>query len=737
MKKIYLVLFFSLFALAAYSQSSPSFDVMDFKYDPNDLTARTSGTKVMDQNGELCALIKIETTETGTWFFDVGMLGVRQWEHQNEAHPAEIWVYVPHGVTWITIQHNVFGKVNHYKFPCSIEKGCTYVMKLITGHVEPVIIYTLTQQYLVFNVTPKDATVTVDGEIWPVDSDGRAENQVPIGKKYSYSIEAKDYHTEVGMVEVSDAAKKVEKNIELKPAFGFLIIKGDNGILSEATVRIDKANGTDAISRAVKLSSGQHEVVIAHPKYKTFTRTVTISDGETYELQVALGANFSTVTLKVDDNAEIWVGNEKKGVRSWTGDLVAGEYLIECRKPNHRTSQVKKTITDNMSGEVITLSPPTPINGMLNITSKPSGAKILIDNVEMGETPLQIPAILIGEHTLRLEKKGCAPLAKTIVVEENKILTLDEKLDTGRSMMVKTDRKGDKIYVDGSYIGETPYETPLGFGHHTIRVIRNGVKVEKEVDIYESTKNGQELVFEFGRMITIDTDQKGDLVMVDGENVGISPVSVDLPYGHHTIHAERGKKYADKDIEVNKTGGETSHFLRLHGETASHFVKNGVNFVTLDAAHDLNSLLSYGLTAGSVKKLGWFVTASSNFNFDALDYNKTTDANGLVDGYYPNYNGVTYSTRFSLMGGMVVLMGGPAYFRFGAGYGARYVCKETLSGDRVRVSSDSFAGIDATAGLQFNLKGFTMSLDAVTSGFQSVEVKLGLGYCWKRKAHQR
>jgi len=706
--------------------------VKDFYYAENDLTARTHGTSVEDQNGYLCALIKVETTEKGLWAFDVGMMGVTKTEMQNAAHPAEIWVYVPFGVLWMSIQHEQLGKLDRYRFPCSIEKGCTYVMKLTTAKVIIHLEETIDQQFLVFNVTPKDAIVTVDGEPWPVN-DGRAEKMVKMGK-HDYRIEAQDYHTDVGRVEVNDPNNKVERNITLKPAFGYLKVEGDNALLSQATVYVDKANGSAALKNGMKLGSGEHTVRIIHSKYKPYERTVTISDGETNTLTVNLNANFSTVTLKVDDDAEIYVNGERKGMRSWTDDLEAGSYLIECRKLHHRNSQLQKTITENMSGEVITLDPPTPINGRMVISSVPSGAKILIDGKQVGETPMQLPTILIGEHTLRLEKEGCAPLAKTITIEEGKTLTLNETLDTGRSIMVKTDRSGDKIYVDGNLVGETPRETPLGFGHHTIRVVRNGVKVEKEVDVMESTRNGLDLVFEFGRLITISTDQNGDVVLVDGERVGTSPVNVDLPEGRHSIHAQRDKKYADKDIEVLKEGGETSHSLVLHGETIGDFVKNGVNFVTLDGAYSTAPQFSFGATFGSVKRIGWFVTAASNFNFAAMHSSAAAGSDGLVEGeYYYDYTGESCSTRLSAMAGMVVRVDGPFYLKIGAGYGSRVKSWYTADGSLVKISDDSFSGIDATAGILFNLKGFSFSIDAVTTNFKTVEAKIGLGYCWKRK----
>lgn len=130
MKQTYLLFLLLFIGILAPAQNIA---VADFYYAENDQTARTYGTSMEDQNGNLCALIKVKTTEKGLWTFDVGMLGVRKTEMQNADHAAEIWVYVPFGVTWMSIQHDKLGELDHYRFPCSIDKGCTYVMKLTTG----------------------------------------------------------------------------------------------------------------------------------------------------------------------------------------------------------------------------------------------------------------------------------------------------------------------------------------------------------------------------------------------------------------------------------------------------------------------------------------------------------------------------------------------------------------------------------------------------------------------------
>ena len=720
------ILLVTLLLLALFT-AAQGISVKSFRALPMDMTASSIEGKRLDQNGNVAALIKVVTSETG-FAFEGGTLGIVDTKQKI----GEIWVWVPYGAKKITILHQQLGVLRDYQYPIPIEAERCYEMVLIVGKVIPVVQEAVREQFLVFNVEPKDAMVTVDGVPWPV-VDGVAQKMVEFGS-YEYRVEASDYHTDAGKIKVNDPDNKVVVPVTLRPAFGFLKIEGDQTLLFQASIHVDNSNGSEALREPMRLGSGNHRIRIVHPKYKPYEQVVTILDGETFTKTVNLSANFSTITLKVNDDAEIFVNNESKGVRSWTGDLESGNYLFECRKEGHLASSTRKAITENMSGTTIQLDPPTPINGTLVISSNPPMANIYIDGKPMGETPLRINAILIGQHTLRLEKAGCAPLSKTFTIEEGKTLTLDEKLDTGRSVVVKTDRSGDKIYVDGDLVGESPRETPLSFGHHTIRVVRNGIKVEKEVDIQESTRNGLELCFEFGRLITISTDRQGDVVIVDGEKVGTSPVCVDLPEGKHSIHAQRDKKYADKDIVVLKMGGETAHALVLHGETVGHFVQNGVNFATLDGAYGMAPQLSFGATFGSVKRIGWFVTAASNFSFAAMQSSATAGSDGLVDGdYYYDYTGESCSTRISAMAGMVVRVAGPVYLKLGAGYGSRVKSWYTTDGSLVKISDDSFTGVDATVGILLNLKGFSLSLDAVTTNFKTVEAKVGLGYCWKRK----
>lgn len=111
-----------------------SISVSSFRLLENDLDANTAGTMERDQNGEVAALIKVVTTQTG-FTFDGGALGIVK----TIQKPGEIWVYVPRGLKKITISHPQLGVLRDHYLPMAVASARTYEMILVTGTVETTI----------------------------------------------------------------------------------------------------------------------------------------------------------------------------------------------------------------------------------------------------------------------------------------------------------------------------------------------------------------------------------------------------------------------------------------------------------------------------------------------------------------------------------------------------------------------------------------------------------------------
>ena len=100
--------------------------VESFEKLPMDMKARVA--KVYDVNTQLCALIKIETTEQGFYFQGA--------VEKSEQMVGEIYVFVSPGIRFLTITHQKFGVIRNYEFPQTIESGVVYRMKLLTEEKE-------------------------------------------------------------------------------------------------------------------------------------------------------------------------------------------------------------------------------------------------------------------------------------------------------------------------------------------------------------------------------------------------------------------------------------------------------------------------------------------------------------------------------------------------------------------------------------------------------------------------
>ena len=98
--------------------------VTSFNRMETDITARVT-TPRKDQNGEVCALIRIVTTIKDL-MFEPDALGIAARENKT----GEIWLYVPRGARRISIMHDKFGVLRNYFYPDIIDKGTVYEMEI-------------------------------------------------------------------------------------------------------------------------------------------------------------------------------------------------------------------------------------------------------------------------------------------------------------------------------------------------------------------------------------------------------------------------------------------------------------------------------------------------------------------------------------------------------------------------------------------------------------------------------
>ena len=462
------IICYSFFIFQAIIGQAQTFSVSSFKLLDTDLTANTDGTMEIDQNGETAALIKVVTTQTG-FTFDGGALGIVK----TVQKPSEIWVYVPRGLKKISISHPQLGMLRDYYLNVPIEAARTYEMILISGQVQTTIKQTSNNQYLVINVSPTDAIVELDNEVIPT-SNGIAQKFVKLGT-YDYRVQAHDYHTAAGKVTVDDINNKKILDIKLQPAFGWIEFPS-NEEYNEAQVFIDNTLVGTIPMKSKNLPSGLYNIRIVKDLYYPFSQNVIVKDNETTIVTPSLLANFSDVSINVDNGADIYINEVKKGTGVWKGRLSPGNYSIEAKKNGYLSSSQSIEITKNHKIMNIQLPSPTPVYGDANITSTPPMSDVYVDDSLMGKTPLYIPQILIGKHKLFIKNDGYSDFKDTIVIYENNNTSLNaELLDLGMcKVRIRCNVPDALLFVDNEEIGEVAELKKIEPGEHNIKVMAEG-----------------------------------------------------------------------------------------------------------------------------------------------------------------------------------------------------------------------------------------------------------------------
>ncbi len=423
-----------------------------------------------------------------------------------EYRVGEVWLYVSYYASFLKIKHPDLSSAPDFYLPFDMQPRHGYELVLEKYNVAPAP-DAQTINYLIVRCDQPDASICIDGSFVGMKEGSKA---LGVGEKHSWQIDCGLYHSESGEVTITEGEPVTVKR-NLRPAYGFLKVTSspENG----ATVFINNNKVGTTPYTSERLQSGSYNVRVMKEMFSLSEKSFLVKDNETTVANMVLNPNFATLSLNTDPASDIFIDGERVAKGQWNGRLSSGTHLVEARKPSHRNSSLKVNLS-NGENKTLTIPNPEPIYSMLDINSQPMGAKILIDGEDFGTTPRVIKNILVGEHTLSLVKQGCAKLEKTFTLKEKEMLSLNEKLESGKIITVTTDKEGDEIYVDGTFAGHSPLDVSIGYGTHTVKAIRNGKSVEKSFDVREN--GGESSITFFGNQTITVKGVSFDMVYVEG-----------------------------------------------------------------------------------------------------------------------------------------------------------------------------------------------------------------------------
>lgn len=210
--KLLLAICFSFITITSEAQNK--IQVTSFRCMETDVTARVTAPR-RDQNGEVCALIRIVTTEKDL-MFEPDALGIVARENK----PGEIWLYIPRGARRISVMHDKFGVLRNYFYPDIIEKATVYEMEVQVGDDMQQTLVSTNTQLIVMRPDPATSDIYIDDERVPTEN-GLFTATMKKGT-HTYRVEAPMYAPEAGVLDLGSDQKIM--SVTLKPRFGYLEI---------------------------------------------------------------------------------------------------------------------------------------------------------------------------------------------------------------------------------------------------------------------------------------------------------------------------------------------------------------------------------------------------------------------------------------------------------------------------------------------------------------------------------
>ena len=316
-----------LCATAVFAQSDDnSISVLSFKKLDNDLTARTQ--KIIDQNGEPCALIKVAVQSDGFIFEGDGLGIVTTVPKIDE---GEYWVYVPRGAKYLTVKHKSLGVLRQYAYPVKIEKLCTYEMRLSYKKIET------EGNYLIISVEPKESDIYIDDE----KLDSEIKSPFLQTGRHTYRVECENYITDSGVV-VVNMVERSNLNVKLNRAKGYVTINYQ----PEGTEIYIDSNFVGKAPAKIQLEAGEHTMALKGEFYLEVKQTFKITqdcdllfEGELQKIpsgKIRVRSNIKYADIYIDDNPVgktnglLWsLIGKNKGIY----EVLVGRHYVRISKP--------------------------------------------------------------------------------------------------------------------------------------------------------------------------------------------------------------------------------------------------------------------------------------------------------------------------------------------------------------------------------------------------------------------
>lgn len=341
----------------------------------------------------------------------------------------------------------------------------------------------------------------------------------------------------------------------LKPRFGYLSVLIQP---QDAEIFLD-GKSIDATPIDKKhVMSGKHRIMAKKDSYHNYETIFEIQDNQKKIVEIVLDPAIVSLAINSspEDGAEVWIDDELRGVTPFEDNYFPVARYDEEIKKQHKLELRKSmyyTYTSNFNLEP---GKPKEIScklmpkfGYLKVVSHPEGAKIFLDNKQIGIAPISEKNVMSGKHKLLVKKDLYHDYETDFEIEDDQKKTIEFSLNPafGTLEIHSLPEEGAEVFIDGVRKGVTPLKyTQFLSGKYTIEVRKEYYNPASEgVEVSDREIVNRTLIMSSNVGI-LSVDAKGCDIFLDSKNVGINHFEKKLSPGKYVVKAEKEKHYPEE-----------------------------------------------------------------------------------------------------------------------------------------------------------------------------------------------
>lgn len=215
-----------------------------------------------------------------------------------------------------------------------------------------------------------------------------------------------------------------------------------------------------------------------------------------------------------------------------------------------------------------------PLPGRVNIEASATGARVIVDNADVGQTPITELKLEPGEHAIRIEADRHLPWRQTIeVAGRDQVQSITATLEPAwATIALNTTPEGAEVSLeDGTVLGTTPAQFELLQGVHTLIAKLEGHKAwQQQIEVVAQQDETLDTVTlePADGLLFVTSNPAGATLTVNGRFLGRTPVEVELtPEQTHRLDLFRpGYARVQREISL-QSGTERRLAIDLPAET--------------------------------------------------------------------------------------------------------------------------------------------------------------------------